>query len=183
MGSRPAEILLVEDDVELAELMGRYLGESMCVRVTTVGSAAEALREELTCRHDLVAASLDLADGQTLELLRQLRVSNRCPLILTAAAPSVRELIEAIRLGAIEVLIKPFALEALSDAVRRAMRGGGRRRRLERRYRRLRRLTGRVLRERRELKQRTDLICQDLVHAYRGLAERVARTGVLAHQE
>jgi DNA-binding response OmpR family regulator len=182
MGSRPAEILLVENDVELAEMVGRYLGEALPVKVTTVGSAAEALREELTCRHDLVVVSLDLAEGETLEMIRQLRVSNRCPLILTANAPDAGELIEAIHLGVVEVLVKPFALENLSGVVRRAIRGAVRRRRLERRYRRLRRLTGRVLRERRELKERTDLICQDLVHAYRGLAERVAQTGILTHQ-
>lgn len=182
MGIRSAEILLVEDDVELAEMVTRFLGDALPVRVTTVSSATEALREELTCRHTLVVASLDLANGEAIELLRQLRVSNRCPVILTAASPNVQELIEVIHLGVVEVLIKPFTLEDLSRVVRRAIRGAVRRRRLKRRYHRLRRLTGRVLRERRDLKQRTDLICQDLVHAYHGLAERVAQTGILTHQ-
>jgi hypothetical protein len=55
-------------------------------------------------------------------------------------------------------------------------------RKARRRYKRLRLLTARILRERRDLKQRTDLICQDLVNAYRGLAQKVAESGVLTQQ-
>ena len=35
------------------------------------------------------------------------------------------------------------------------------------------------MRERRDLKQRMDLICRDLVHAYRGLAQKVSKSGIL----
>jgi hypothetical protein len=38
---------------------------------------------------------------------------------------------------------------------------------------RLRRLLRRLLRERRELRQRTELICRDLVGAHRRLVDRV----------
>jgi DNA-binding response OmpR family regulator len=182
MSKRPAEILLVEDDVELAEMIQDYLAGALPVRVTVAASTSEALREELTHRHDAVIADLELNDGDTLSLIRQLRVSNRCPLVLMAANFTAPDLIEAIRLGVRDVLVKPFAIQEMSDVLGRAIRSRVRHRKTKRRYQRLRLLTARILRERQDLKQRTDLICQDLVNAYRGLAQKVAESGVLTHQ-
>ena len=182
MPKRPAEILLVEDDTDLAEMIQNYLAGALPVRITVAASTGEALGEELTHRHDLVIADLELGDGDALALIRQLRVSNRCPLILMAATFTAPDLIEAIHLGVRDVLVKPFAMQQMSDVLGRAIHRRLRRRRHQRRYQRLRLLTARILRERRDLKQRTDLICQDLVNAYRGLAQKVAESGVLTHQ-
>jgi len=182
MPKRPAEILLVEDDAELAEMIQNYLAAALSARVTVAASTDEALGEELTHHHDAVVADLELRHGDTLSLIRQLRVSNRCPIILVAASFTAPDLIEAIRLGVRDVLVKPFAMEKMSDALGRAMHRQVRRRKARRRYKRLRLLTARIIRERQDLKQRTDLICQDLVNAYRGLAQKVAESGILTHQ-
>jgi DNA-binding NtrC family response regulator len=163
-------------------MIQNYLAHALPVRVTVAASTSDALREELTHRHDALVADLELNDGDTLALVRQLRVSNQCPLILMAANFTAPDLIEAIRLGVRNVLVKPFEIQQLSDVVDRAIHNHVRRRRTRRRYQRLRLLTTRVLRERQDLKQRTDLICRDLVNAYRGLAQKVAESGVLTHQ-
>ncbi|HSW44106.1 MAG TPA: response regulator [Phycisphaerae bacterium] len=179
MGRRPAEILLIEDDSVLVEMAEQYLGEAVSSRITVTSSAEDALREELTCRHDLILVDLDLQTGDALELLRRLRGSNRCPVILLASEPAVSELLEAIHLGLQDVLLKPFGMEEMAGVVRRAIRARSRRRREHLRYRRLRTLTARILRDRRDLKERTDLICKDLVNAYRGLARKVTESGIL----
>jgi len=182
MHKRRVDILLVEQDGDLAEMMEGYLCEALPMGVTTVTCAQDALRAELTHRHDLVLANLTLPDGDGLELIRQLRISNKCPVILLADTPMVGQMVEAIRLGIKDVFVKPFDLATLTESVSKAIKRNRKQRDRRQRYHRLRKLTGRIIRERRELRERTDLICQDLVHAYRRLAQKVAETSVLTHE-
>lgn len=178
----PIEVLLVDDDTDLAEMIGRCLRDAMRVNVTHVTSSAEAIREELTTRHELVIASMTLDDGDGLALARELRQRNRAPIILLASHPTADEAIEALRLGVTELLIKPFDLADLMTTVQETIERRLKRRRNRLRHRRLRRMASRIVRERRDLRQRMDLICQDLVHAYRGLAQKVTESGLLVHE-
>jgi len=179
MNRNAVQILLVERDRELAEMIGRCLAETMWSQVTHVASVADALREELTASHDVVLASMALPDSDGLTLARELRVTNDCPVILMADNPTVAEAIEAIRVGVTDLLTKPFDMAHMSAAVRQAAERESKRQREQLRHRRLRRVASRIVRERRDLRQRLDLICRDLVHAYRGLAQKVAASGVL----
>jgi len=182
MSKRPVEILLVENDRDLADMIEGYLLEALPARVTSVDSAGDALRMELTHRHDVVLTTLSLPDGDGIEFTRRLRVSNKCPVILMAESPTVDQMVEAIHLGVKEVLLKPFDLAVLANALSGAIRSESRRRQRRRRYRRLRLLTGRIIRERRDLRERTDLICKDLVHAYRRLAQKMVESSVLTRE-
>lgn len=179
MTKKPVEILLVESDVDLAEMLERCVGETGAAHVTHVTSAAGAVREELTTRHDLLMIASNLDDAEGLGLIRELRVSNKAPVVLLAEHPTVDEAIEALRLRVAEVLIKPFDVAEACEAIVELARQSARRRRRTRRYRRLREMSSRIVRERRDLKQRMDLICRDLVHAYRGLAQKVSKSGIL----
>jgi len=182
MTDKPLEILLVESDPELAEMIGHCLEEEESVQVTRAESASDALREELTARHDAVIASMSLPDGDGLALARELRATNKCPVILMADHPTADEAIEAMRLGVADILVKPFDISEAAETVHELGRRQMRRRHRRRRYRRLRRLSSRIVNERRDLRQRMDLICRDLVHAYRGLAQKVAESGMLTHE-
>ena len=90
--------------------------------------------------------------------------------------------IEALRLGVSELLIKPFDMADMAAVVQEAGQRQRKRHHHRVRYRRLRRMASRIICERRDLRQRMDLICQDLVHAYRGLAQKVAASGLLVHE-
>lgn len=182
MQERRVEILLVEQDGDLAEMMEGYLCEALPAGVTSVSSAQDALRAELTHHHDLVLANLTLPNGDGLELIRQLRISNKCPIILLADTPMASQMVDAIRLGVKDVFVKPFDFAAVTESASEAIKRRTMQRDRRRRYHRLRKLTGRIIRERRELRERTDLICQDLVHAYRRLAQKVAESSILTHE-
>lgn len=177
---RPLEILLVETDAELADMLGRYLTETLRAHVTHVESADEALREELTTRHDLLLASTGLDEGDGLELVRRIHENNICPVILMAENPTADEAIAAVRLGVADFLTKPFELDYLSSTIRRIMRDHRARRRERARHKRLRRVVARIVCERRDLAKRIELICRDFVQAHRRLAEKVAASGILS---
>ena len=182
MSERPIEILLVENDTELAEMIERHLTEAMCSHVTHVTSASEGLREELTGHHDVVIVSMSLPDADGLAFVHELKHSNRCPVILMAEDPSIDDTVDAIRLRVREFLRKPFDLSYLSDVVCTLAEHEMERRRRRIRYRRLRRIASRIIRQRRDINHRMDLICRDFVHAYRRLARKVTDSGMLANK-
>lgn len=181
MATQTFEILLVSDDTEMSRAFETCLDAMEGVQVTCVGDAEAALREEFMHRHDLIVLDAPLPDAEALELARQLRVSTRRPMLLLAESLAVDEAIEAMRLGFKDILMKPIdpaqAVEQIQPIVENQRKVRDRRRR----YHRLRVLTGRILRERRDLRERIDLICQDVVHAYRRLAQEVGKSGILTH--
>ena len=120
--------------------------------------------------------------GEWCELVQEIRRTNRGPLILLTEDPSAEDLVRAVRLGAVDVLIKPFDLVEFVELVRHTgMRAIAQQRRRAR-HRRLRKLTSRIIRERRDLRQRIDLICRDFVHAYRRLAQRVSESDLMSQK-
>jgi len=169
----------VDSDGDTVEMIEGYLSVSLPIRITTVATIGEALCEELTHRHDAVLASLDLDDGTGLQLAEQIRKSNRCPFLLMAEDPTPESLVAAMRMGICDVLFKPIQMAELSERLEAAFRSRRHERARRCRQRRLRLLSARMIRERRDLRQQTDLICKDLVHAYRALVNKVSESGIL----
>lgn len=179
MAQRPVEILVVDPDANSGEHIRDVLQPHFPVRVTWAGSCSEALCEELTHRHDLILTHLELPDADGLTLIRELRVSNQRPTILLAQRIDAAQAVEAMQMGVRDVLLIPWEAARLVNAVHSAVEADRRRRRLARRNRRLRMLTTRILKERRDLRERIDLICRDVVRAYGRLAQEVAETSLL----
>jgi DNA-binding response OmpR family regulator len=179
MSERPVEILLVESDRELCEMIAQQLENAMFCRVSSADSAAAALREELTGQHELVIISAELPDDEGFSLLRELRVTNECPVLVIAAETRVEHTLEALRHGATGWFEKPFDLEQFTQAVNTACERETKKRRDQARLRRLRRVSSKIVKEREDLNERMELLCRDLVQAYRRLAEKVTEAGIL----
>jgi len=182
MYNRPVEILLVEPDADVAAMACACLQAAMNANVTVASEATAALREELTTTHDVLLIANELPDARWIELVRELRQRNRGPFILLAQDPPVSDVVDALRAGAMDVLSKPFDMAHLAELVGRAIRRASQRRRHQMRTRRLRKLTARIICERRDLRQRIDLICRDFVHAYRRLAQRVTEAELISER-
>lgn len=176
---RAPEVLLVEEDPELAETILAQLTTGEGCRVTVAHCAADALREELTTRHELLLTSMDLPDADGFELISKIRRHNRCPVILMGWEFTVEQAVDAMRAGVVDLLVKPLDPAELSERVLRAAVVELIRRRDRSRYRRLRRVARKVVRERGDLNERIDLVCRDIVHAYRRLAQKVVGSGIL----
>lgn len=112
------KILIVDDDQGSRELLSEVLASNGYV-VAAVADGAAA-REELARdgAYELVIADLRMPNGSGLDLLRELRGSNRQQeLILMSSFMTGSEKQQALELGARALLDKPFRLSQLLDAV------------------------------------------------------------------
>lgn len=173
MAEQANKILLVEPEPEILEILVSSLTRRFGSHLTCVADAESCLDIELVDPHHLVIAELELGESDRLGLASKLLALSNRPVILLADDPTYGDAVRAMRLGVTDLLHKPFPVAKLLDSAERAMEAFERERRRAVRYRRMRELVRRVVRERRDLNRRMELICRDLVSAHRGLVHRV----------
>ncbi|MGP3690055.1 response regulator transcription factor [Streptomyces sp. IBSNAI002] len=111
--------LLVEDDDRMAQALGTALAQRGHT-VRRVGRALDALR--FVREADFVLLDLGLPDLDGLELLRRLRTVCDAPLIVVTARCEERDIVQGLRAGADDYVVKPFRMAELMariDTVRR----------------------------------------------------------------
>ncbi len=173
MSDRAPKILLVEPDPDMVEMLVGSLRRRFDAQVTCVDGADACLNTDLYDPHDLVIAEWELEDSDGLQLAESLTILAPRPIILLADEPTSRDAIGAMRLGVRDLFTKPFPVEDLLDATERAVTGHELKRQHAVKYRRMRELVRHVIRERRDLNRRIELVCRDLVEAHRRLVHRV----------
>lgn len=117
-----AAILIVDDEALIRWSVAESL-EAAGYQVIEAGCAGEALRVFDSSREiSLVVLDLKLPDSSDLGLLRRIRaVAPDCQVILMTAHGTPDVLEEARRLGACEVMEKPFDLRRFVDVVNTAL--------------------------------------------------------------
>ena len=111
----PADILIVDDELQIAEVLAETLHDEG-YRVKTLHDGASALLEIAAHRPRLVLLDITMPVMNGLELLRYLRGHGFADLpiiIMTAELRPLRYLAH----GANGVLAKPFAIDELLDLV------------------------------------------------------------------
>jgi DNA-binding response OmpR family regulator len=111
-------ILLVEDDPGTVDVFRIALQHSgYAVRASTTGQSAIELVGKQPI--DLIVVDLKLPDMSGLEVLRHVHLKgNRQRLVLVSAFLTIETCVEAMRLGAFDVLEKPISIDQLLAAVR-----------------------------------------------------------------
>jgi two-component system OmpR family response regulator len=115
-------ILLVEDDVMLADAVARALRQSAhTVDVVASGDAADDYLP--ANEYDLVLLDLGLPRLDGFEVLRRLRQRrNTVPVIILTVRDAPEDLVKGLDLGADDYLTKPFNLPELEARVRALIR-------------------------------------------------------------
>jgi response regulator RpfG family c-di-GMP phosphodiesterase len=113
-------ILLVDDEPEVRHLLGDLLGgEYVCEQAC---SAEEALGKLEGARFDLVLSDIQMGGISGLEMLpRVLKLAPDTVVVMVSGVSTIESAIEAMRAGAFDYVIKPFRLEHVEFAVRRAL--------------------------------------------------------------
>jgi len=114
-------ILLVEDDVRLAEMVSEYLGEAG-FRVTTVGNGSAALAHLAQSQCAAVVLDLGLPDIDGLDICRQLRAKSDTPVLMLTARGDAMDRIVGLEIGADDYLPKPFQPRELLARLRAILR-------------------------------------------------------------
>jgi two-component system KDP operon response regulator KdpE len=119
--SRPARVLLVDDEVSIQRGMAPLL-RSRGYDVTIAGSGREALDAFSRERPDLIILDLGLPDMDGIEVCRVVRNHADTPILILSARGAERDKVAALDLGADDYVTKPFGPEELMARVRAALR-------------------------------------------------------------
>ncbi len=134
---RGATVLMVEDDETLAHFTAQHLGAAgATVEIAPTLAAARGALKRLQV--DLALFDLHLPDGLSTTLLAEARADDPdLAVIMITQRSTVRVAVEALHLGALDFLEKPYQQDDLDLAIVRAMTMDG----LRREIRQLRRVT------------------------------------------
>jgi two-component system OmpR family response regulator len=115
-------ILIVDDDLQIRKLLGRYLTEQG-FRVT-LASDKRTLNVALESNDiKLIVLDVMLPDGSGLEICRDMRIQNsRIPIILLTALKEDVDRIIGLEIGADDYLGKPFNPRELAARIRAVLR-------------------------------------------------------------
>ena len=114
-------ILLVEDDIRLADLVSRYLETHGCqVSVANRGDEVQARVERAP--PDLIILDLGLPDADGLNVCRQLRPHYSNPILILTARDSDIDHVLGLELGADDYVIKPVEPRVLLARINALLR-------------------------------------------------------------
>lgn len=120
-------VLLIDDDREFLDI----LSERLTIRgmeVTTAASGQTALDLMAKERFDVVVLDLQMPEMDGLQVLAQLAARNSTqPVILLTGHATVSRGVQAMKLGATDVLEKPVDIRELAEKIKSAASAGQRR--------------------------------------------------------
>ncbi|MEW6159886.1 MAG: sigma-54 dependent transcriptional regulator, partial [Verrucomicrobiota bacterium] len=114
-------ILIIEDDLLLRKQLSAYL-EKMGADITAVESIQRARHLLDNLSFDFALVDVNLPDGRGTDLLQEKAFASHTGVIIMTAEGGVSGAVEAMRLGALDYLVKPFDPAELPLVIGRARR-------------------------------------------------------------
>jgi CheY-like chemotaxis protein/glycine cleavage system H lipoate-binding protein len=119
----PKRRILVIDDEEVVHASLRRILSRLGATVDSVLTAAEGLDRLGSERYDLVISDLMMPGMNGIELLDALQErGTRPPILMITGYPTIRTAVQALRLGAMDYIAKPYTRKELLAPVKRALR-------------------------------------------------------------
>ncbi len=123
-GGRALDILVVDDDRDLAEAIGEAL-EMAGHNTTLAGSGTEAIDAYSRERFDITFLDVKLPDINGVETLAAIRQMDSTARVVMMTGYRIEQLLaEAAENGAVKVLYKPFAMEAVLATLKEVLPSG-----------------------------------------------------------
>ena len=121
MDTAAPHILVVDDDREIRELLGKFL-EKQSFRVTAARDARDARKLWPLGRYHLVVLDLMMPGESGLDLARWLRSQSEVPIVMLTAMGEETDRIVGLELGADDYVAKPFNPRELLARIRAVLR-------------------------------------------------------------
>lgn len=114
------KILLIDDEEEFLEAMSERM-KAREMDVSTASSAREGLQKAEDEAYDVVILDLQMPEMDGIETLKRLKEKNpELQVILLTGHATVQKGIEAMKLGALDLLEKPTDMKVLAEKIRTA---------------------------------------------------------------
>ncbi|HSI88023.1 MAG TPA: response regulator, partial [Pyrinomonadaceae bacterium] len=115
----PYKMLIIDDEGFVRDILRDLFSERF--ECTTAASAAEALATVENERFSIVLSDIDLGDMSGIEVVpRVLKQSPDTVVIMISGNQTIDVAIEAMRVGAFDYIRKPFEIDFVELAVKRA---------------------------------------------------------------
>ena len=115
------KILMIEDDLELAEVLSEFL-EDLKMDIQTEDDPFNALSRLKLEPFDLVILDLTLPGMDGLEVCAEIRAKQNVPIIISSARSDIKDKITALELGADDYLPKPYDPRELEARIHSVLR-------------------------------------------------------------
>lgn len=115
------KILIVDDDVTIAELIDLYLTKE-CFQTMMVHDGEEALAVFDTFQPNLILLDLMLPGIDGYQVCREIRAKSNTPIIMLSAKGEIFDKVLGLELGADDYMIKPFDSKELVARVKAVLR-------------------------------------------------------------
>lgn len=114
------KVLLVDDENEFLEIMAERM-EARDMNVTTTTSPKDALKKAEEDNFDAIILDLMMPEMDGLEALKKLKQNNPdLQVILLTGHATVEKGVEAMKLGATDLMEKPADLKVLTEKIKKA---------------------------------------------------------------
>lgn len=115
------KILIVDDDLNIAELISLYLTKE-CYETTIVQDGIAALESFKNNDYNLILLDLMLPGIDGYEVCREIRKTSNIPIIMLSAKGEIFDKVLGLELGADDYIIKPFDSKELVARVKAVLR-------------------------------------------------------------
>src|SRR3982751_5461689 len=117
------EILIVDDEVGIRDLLSEILQDEG-YRVSVAENAGQARSYRSRSQPSLVLLDIWMPDTDGVTLLREWAASGQLtmPVVMMSGHGTIETAVEATKIGALDFLEKPIALQRLLTTVKRALR-------------------------------------------------------------
>lgn len=115
-------ILVVDDDVALAEMIGIVL-EAEGFAIATCSDGSGALAAFRASNPDLILLDLMLPGLDGIEVCRQIRLESDVPIVMLTARTDTSDVVAGLEAGADDYVAKPFKPKELVARIRARLRG------------------------------------------------------------
>jgi two-component system, OmpR family, response regulator CpxR len=114
-------VMLIDDDVELCELVTRFMaGEGFVVDSTT--NVGHGVQQALSGEYRLILLDVMMPDMNGFDVLRRIRAESPIPVLMLTAKGDTLDRVLGLELGADDYLPKPFDPPELAARVRAILR-------------------------------------------------------------
>lgn len=114
-------ILLIDDDRDLAELLGEYL-DAEGYRLSAAHSGEDGIEQLLKGQYDLILLDVMMPGIDGFETLKQIRNTSSVPVLMLTAKGEETDRVLGLELGADDYLAKPYSHRELLARIKALLR-------------------------------------------------------------